>query len=365
MPQLMRLLAAAVLVTACAQYSFSSDGGSLVSDGGADAGLDGGELDGSVDDAGTFIGFDPDAGFPICVDVGRPITLSPVDLYLLLDVSGSMDYDQKWVAVRAALNSFVGKSEFAGLGIAVQYFPLRTLCSVPAYEVPAVRFAQLPGIAPMVTTSLAEQRMSGGTPTATALAGAYSYTRDWMAQPANANRKAAVVLATDGVPDGTCSGPSANTIPNVVVVAGGAAAASPPIKTFVIGVGQELAPLDAIADAGGTGNAVLVDAAGNADVQFLDALTRIRRDALGCDFEIPFDKVIDTTKSRVVFLPSSGAAVNIPAVDSVSDCTPTSAGYYFDSPVNPRVVTLCPVACNLITSGRTGQLKVELACGIQ
>ncbi len=183
----------------------------------------------------------------------------------------------------------------------------------------------------------------------------------------DAGRKAAIVLATDGVPDSSCAGSSSgllNSLDNVALVASNAVNSDYPVKTFVIGVGKELGALDEIADAGGTNKAVLVDTAGNADVQFLAALTQIRRDALDCSFAVPDLESIQKTLARVRFVPDDGSpAIGVPPVQTVNDCM-NGVGWYFDNPTLPTKLTLCDATCDEVTRGKTGQLYVEFACGV-
>jgi hypothetical protein len=369
-PHVLTLL---LLATACADYRLGDGPDASGGGGGVGSGLGGGVGggDGSVGGGGGGQGGGgEDPTFAGCIDVGRQVLLAPLDLFLLLDVSGSMDYDYKWPGVKSALKSFIGNPRFDGLGVGVQYFPLVAQCRVDAYQAPAVPIGLLPGNAARIGDSLNEQRMAGGTPTVPALEGATAYARSYLQLPANAGRKAAVVLATDGVPDQSCAGPAPgdaglpNSLDNVVQVALTAANSSPQVRTFVIGVGSELGALGQIAVAGGTGKAVLVDVAANADVQFLAALTQIRRDALGCDFPVPFLQGINLGKGQVVFVPSDGAPhVFMPRLDGVAACQ-KGQGWYFDDPLTPTKVVLCEASCDVVTQGRTGVLKVEFACGV-
>jgi hypothetical protein len=63
------------------------------------------------------------------VEMGMPV---PVDVYVMLDISGSMldpsgvSGMTKWDAVKSALSAFFGDTQSAGLSVAIQYFPLRT-----------------------------------------------------------------------------------------------------------------------------------------------------------------------------------------------------------------------------------------------
>lgn len=354
----------AMSIFACAEYRIQ------IPD--ADAG------EGVVEDAGAPDGGPPDAGDEsefvgaVCASIGRQVTLVPLDLLVLLDVSGSMDYDLKWVAVKSALKSFVARSDLVGLGMGLQYFPQRAQCSAETYELPTVPISVLPGQSAAILSSLDSQRMSGGTPTVPALLGTVAYARAYLSDPANAGRRTAIVLATDGMPDTSCSGVDLtdggippNSIKNVAVVAGAAAAGTPAVKTFVIGVGKELGALDEVADAGGTTSAVLVDVAGNADVQFLAALTRIRHEALGCDFQLPGPSVqVDLTQARIRFEPDNGGPViRVPRRADYSACA-DDQGWYFDDPMAPTRVILCEATCDAITGGNTGTFRAEFACGV-
>ncbi len=56
------------------------------------------------------------------VEMGMPI---PVDVYVMLDISGSMlEPATKWDSVKSALGSFFVDPQSAGLSVAIQYFPL-------------------------------------------------------------------------------------------------------------------------------------------------------------------------------------------------------------------------------------------------
>jgi len=67
----------------------------------------------------------------------RAAQLVPLDLYIMLDASGSMDYllegstTTKWKAVTKALKDFASKAEMEGLNIALQIFPY--MRDVPRY----------------------------------------------------------------------------------------------------------------------------------------------------------------------------------------------------------------------------------------
>jgi hypothetical protein len=98
----------------------------------AGSGDDGGGLFG---ESGTFGGdgsvpfdADPDA-FTACAADTQQATQLPLDLYLMIDTSGSMAElvaasSSKWAAVKAALTSFVQDPGSAGIGAGMQFFPV-------------------------------------------------------------------------------------------------------------------------------------------------------------------------------------------------------------------------------------------------
>ncbi len=359
------ILALTLTSLACANYVLDADppipgqgDGGWTGDGSLPT-----DRDGSVADRDGSLPSPSDGGLTeVCATEKKTISLSPLDLMVVLDVSYSMDYDQKWVGVKSALKSFVQMKEFEGLGVGMQYFPLRAQCQISAYETPAVNIATLPGVGPTIAASLDQQQMSGGTPTVKVMEGATAYTSDWAKK--HPTHKSVIVLATDGMPDNVCKGVTQglpNSLANVLAVTSAAAKADPPVKTFVIGVGKDLDALNRIAEAGGTEKAILVDTAKNADVAFLTALTQIRRSALGCEFAVPPGDRVDKTQGQVRFVLDEGPEVTFVNVQSREGCV-RGNGWYFDDPKAPKTLFFCDDTCTAVTQGKTGQLFVEFGC---
>lgn len=350
---------------ACADYLIDRPGGDLADGGVRDGGVAGDAE--WVDGPDTGPVHTPDTGFGgVCSAEVKPIKLNPLDLLVVLDVSYSMDYDQKWLSVKSAMKSFVSNPDFKGLGVGLQYFPLRTQCKVDAYQLPAVPIGTLGGavdVGAIIAGSLDLQQMYGGTPTVPMLEGTTAYLKQWLAD--HPDHRAVLVVATDGMPDQSCTAVEEglpNSLANVIAVAAEAAAAVPAVKTFVIGVGDDLSPLDQLAQAGGTDHALLVNVKQNADVAFLNALTQIRRDALGCEFAVPDLSTIIRDKAQVRFEPDDGSGTQIfPRVEGKGFCG-GGEGWYFDDPADPRKLILCNQTCETVTQGKTGVLNVEFAC---
>jgi hypothetical protein len=279
------------------------------------------------------------------------------------DTSFSMDFDDKWTNVKAALESFVTNPSYADLSVGLQFFPIRKQCSVPDYEALAVALGPEGQVSTPITQALDAQMMAGGTPTVPLLQGLIAYLQ---AHP-NPAHKPVIVLATDGVPDDACISPvdgeTPNTLANAIAVTAAAYAATPSISTFVIGVGSELGALDGIAQAGGTGQATLVDTGGNAQQQFLAALDAARRTAIPCDFAIPQGSGVDPSETNVVYAPVGAPQQQFVFVGDATSCAKASTnGWYFDDPNAPTKVILCDAACDMVKSDDRGQVNVVFGC---
>lgn len=302
----------------------------------------------------------------ICATQSKEVGLLPLDMLIVLDTSYSMDFNSKWPSIKKAIKTFVSNQQFAGLGVGIQYFPLRKQCNADEYSLPAVPIAALPGVGPAISSSLDEQQMSGGTPMVPMLEGITTYARNWAT--VNPQRKIVIVMATDGIPDDTClsppSGGLSNTLINVVALAYDAATGSPAISTFVIGVGSELVALNQISQAGGTVSAILVDTTKNIESAFLAALGTVRRQALPCDYEIPQPEtgVLDYNQVNVTFT-SEGKTETFVKVSDESSChlSPTNSWYY-DDPNAPKSIILCDDTCDRVQSTSEAELAFEFGC---
>lgn len=340
-----------------------------------------------------------------CASETRKAERLPLDMYILLDQSGSMK-DPRWTNVKTAIKAFVSAKDSEGIGVGIQYFPLKdpgtgyetclvkcadcacakacgcgggcsmitsggvtkvtctaggTSCRVVDYATPDVSIAAIPAINGVLVASMDAHGPSGGTPTRPALEGALKYAREHSAK--NPGRKVVVVLATDGVPSESECVP--NTIPDVTALASAAVSASPSIPTFVIGVGESLSKLNDIAVAGGTTKAFLVDSAADAVAKFGEAMSAIRSASLGCEYLIPPSKdgsALDYAKVNVTFTKDS-KTTTLPQVAGASACDVTAGGWYYDDPAKPTRIRICPASCASFTGAGLGaEVSVVLGC---
>jgi hypothetical protein len=306
--------------------------------------------------------------------------LVPLDMFLMLDNSGSMSDEGKWGAVTGAIKDFVALPGTQGLAMGLGHFPIvsgpptctvntdcgpaglclfglcvtNDSCEPTEYAQPMVPIAALPGVGSQISAAISTLSPSGGTPTRVALQGSMMYTMEWAKQ--NPDHITVVVLATDGEPMGC----DPNTVSDVSNVAAQGLSSNPSVLTFVVGVGSQLTSLNAVAQAGGTDQAIIVSS-GNAGQEFLDALNAIRG-AVGCNYKIPLPPTgdPDPNKVNVAFTPDGGTQQIFKKVSGAGACQ-GSTGWYYDDEANPTQIILCPGACDLV-SNLKGKVEVVLGC---
>ncbi|MES1173387.1 MAG: vWA domain-containing protein [Myxococcales bacterium] len=317
-------------------------------------------------DGGSDGNVEPDPNMETCAANAQQVALIPLDMGLGVDTSYSMDFDDKWPQVRDALNVFAKNPNYKNMGVALQFFPVRQQCNVDQYGEPIVPMQVLPGVQPAFTAAIASQRMFGGTPLVQVMQGMVGYMRSWA--KTHADRKPVLVLATDGIPDDTCSASNidpSNSLDNALVLAKESFEGKPSIPVFVIGVGEELTALNAIAEAGGTKSAAVIATTGNVTEAFLAALYDIRKSALSCNYDIPAPKSgdIDYTAVNVTFKEGSSKPSTFFYVKAAADCElQPEQGWYYDDPKKPTQVVLCPKTCERVSAASDAKMDVAFGC---
>jgi hypothetical protein len=429
---------------------------------GTDGGIFGGtQTDASVFGSGNFGNVRLGDGQTCFAQVREGEGL-PLDMYVLLDKSSSMTEQTssgatKWDAVRSALESFLNDPGSAGIGVGLQYFPLRkpgvpvsctthaecgtngpcfttacanqttlvlcqsdadcgrqrgqcqpfgaceyypaggspvfcgpigapctgsygqcldipdrwcvngTECGAAAYATPAVSITGLPAGAQSLIASLRATAPEGRTPTAPALQGAIDQARSWAA--AHTDHKVVAVLATDGLPT-ECT---PTDITQVAAIASSGAGANIPV--FVIGVfasedTASPANLDAIAQAGGTKQAHIVQTNGDVTQEFLAALDAVRGSALlSCELQVPPSDAMKGLDYFRVNLVLSGQGVDSQQLVYVKDSSgcagATGRGWYYDADPTaqtPTKIIVCPDVCSTIQNTRAAKINLQIGC---
>jgi hypothetical protein len=252
------------------------------------------------------------------------------------------------------------------LGYASGYCTGRDSCTATDYSTPNVPIQLLPGVAAQITAAFNSKTPEGLTPSSAALQGAIDRAKAHAL--ANPGHTVVAVLATDGLPT-ECD----TNMNNIAAIAAAAYAGTPSIKTFVIGVfaqaeqAQATTNLNQISNAGGTGNAFIINTSQNVAQQFLAALNQIRGSALPCQYAVPMPEsgTPDFGKVNVQFSRSNGTKSTIVYVSDVNGCDPNTGGWYYDvnpSSGTPTKILLCPASCNAVKADSQGKIDVLLGC---
>ncbi len=311
----------------------------------------------------------------VCASTSQTATSTPLDMYIMMDQSGSMGEDTgtgaiKWDAVSQALGGFLNDAASAGIGVGLQFFPIvgppdffgdtTDSCTVGDYAKPEVGIKVLPGNAGALIAAMKKHGPNGSTPTYPALKGAVTFAKTFATQ--NPTHTVVVVLATDGVPT-ECD---PQDIPTIAAIAKTAANGTPKVLTFVIGVGSELGSLNSIAASGGTKTAFLVDQGGNVVTAFEAALKAIEGQALGCTYAIPMptnSQPMDYTKVNVKVGLGGLAGSVLNYFDTAAGCDATAGGWYYDDAAAPNKILLCPATCTAVMADPNAKVDILLGCG--
>ncbi len=248
-----------------------------------------------------------------------------------------------------------------------------TACEASRYAAPAVE------IGPAMTTSAAigqaldNQLPQGLTPTLPALQGGIDHAREWAR--AHPGQNIAVLLATDGLP--TPCGPSGVAAPEqpslqqqVQDIAAGGVRGEPSVRTFVIGVFQpgdqtSIDNVNAIARAGGTDQAVFIDASGAVETQFLAGLEDVLAAATPCQLTLAGADGLEYSRVDLGLDSGNGTTTTVPYVETLLGCAAEPGGWYYDVPPGsaaPQTVELCPNLCQLVLATPASALSLQIGC---
>jgi hypothetical protein len=249
----------------------------------------------------------------------------------------------------------------------------RDICDPAPYATPAVEVAPLPGAAPALINSLTQHMVDGLTPTAGAVSGAIQHAQ--ALARANPTHKVAVLLATDGLPS-ECTPVDIMGAGGIASLAASALAGTPSIATYVIGVftpDEQAAAqmnLDALAAAGGTGRAFVINTSQNVSQSFVDALNAVRSSGLSCQYMLPAATAdggqLDYFSVNVQFTPSNGTPVTVGNVKNRASCSATQGGWYYDvDPTTggtPQTISICDTTCAQMKADPIGRVDILLGC---
>jgi len=314
----------------------------------------------------------------VCVSDVVNAEVAPTNLIFVYDRSGSMgnsasnpafDPNKKWIPVGNGLKTFFGTSPSNALRASLQFFPqgdtdVSAACAFP-YATPRVSLTKSSD--PALVHAIDVTKPAGGTPTLPALRGAFDYARGIAGtRPSD---KTAVVLVTDGEPGfydpaskAFQPGCTNNDITHIADAARAAITLNPPVNTYVIGVGPNLSALNAIAQAGGTDHAIMVDVTDPLKTaqSITSTLNAIRQQEVSCDFALPPAPAGETIDVNAVNVVVNAKQSNEAILAYSKDCA-SDSGWNYDDPAAPTHVRLCSKACSSAKAG--GSFNVSLAFG--
>jgi hypothetical protein len=299
----------------------------------------GGDLFGGAPGSGGDL-ISPEAA---CAKATTTAILVPVNMFLIFDKSLSMLDNGKWAAATKALAAFFQDPKVAGLRVALRFFPDNTCnapeCDIDACTDPTVKIGKLtsePAPADAQEAALVAAvegaQPAGATPMYAALGGAEQAASIHLSH--NPSHKAAVVLVTDGEPNGC------ETDIDAIAALAQQAFNTFAVTTYVVGLDGETA--------------------------LLQAFQAIQGKGLACQFKLPDDEAVDPGTVNVLHTSSESAEpVLIGQVSGPDGCSGDKDAWYYDDPAAPASILLCPASCEKVVSDPTGKLEVVFGCATE
>lgn len=340
-------------------------------------------------DASTGSGSGPDSADPTPADAGSGVPTGPstwlppmlidggpsqtgcgvnydvaerrrLDMYLMVDSNVTVSATGVWEVMTDGISRFVNDPRSKGTGVGIRYFG--NTCVATDYDTPDVEIDLLPKNANAIVTSTRARRWSAS-PMLYALEGALIHQKDRAQKYPQV--KQVVALVSDGFSqDLTCI----YSTQALADSAQGGFMVPPSVETHVIAVGvnttvsqplddliERLGAFNAIADAGGSGQAVTTSITGNS-AEFADALQRVRRNALPCEYEAPTGAALGTFGVTRIPL-----ADQLPYFANENACG-SKQGWYFAAESQPTPVTMCPATCEWLREADDHQIGLLRGC---
>jgi hypothetical protein len=86
---------------------------------------------------------------------------------------------------------------------------------------------------------------------------------------------------------------------------------------------------------------------------------------LSCEFDIPpppEGETFDADEVNVEFDDGTGNLIEIGRVDSLADCMNVQDGWYYDNPADPQTILVCPQTCDLIQGFGDATISIQFGC---
>jgi hypothetical protein len=246
-------------------------------------------------------------------------------------------------------------------------------CDYEKYDKLAVDFSPLPAQTAPLVERLLQTAPSGLPNIGPAVDHSLKVLKARLADPANANHRAALVLITDNLPSVTCLPPSATLTGDLMAEA---LANKPSIRSYVLGVIGDEAKNPKIvpgwtemAQKGGTTAPFIVKPDADFLTKFQSTLDEIRGLALPCEFAIPAmtSGPIDYGKVNLHWKGEAGEQ-EVPYVASAQRCDANKGGWYYDVDpaaevgATPSRVVACPTTCQRFKADSKASVDLRYGC---
>ena len=317
---------------------------------------------------------------PTCAGASAFSKLKKIKLFFSVDVSQSMSKSvvtgalntepSRWTYLKSALNGFMttapddtavwmrfwpNNDPNPAIGACPQPLPTTGCGPVPGCKNPNIDVGDLTAAnETAVVNTINNMVLFGVTPMFPALDAATQRAVEF--QQANPDWNAVVILVTDGNPT-LCI-----LTPSKIAGLAGQAYQGYGVRTYTIGIAEVAeATVNQIAGAGG-GKSFFINTNNAMDfqTQLVSALNSIKNDFVSCTLPLPNQNIFDPTKALITYTPGMGAASNLPQVANAASCA--GAGWFYDNPMNPTSITLCPTTCSDVKLDTNGKLELKIDC---
>jgi hypothetical protein len=319
------------------------------------------------------LGVDGSAEAAACVGVEAEAVPLPVDLFAVVDRSGSMGDAtltgvSKWYATKMAFHDFLEHAP-PGMRFGLSLFPVpgaTPSCATNYYREQALPIADVEGRIRGAEERFDAAPPEGSTPTAPALTAALELAQSYAL--AHVDRSVVVVLATDGLPT-SCSPTDTAALAKLAQ----AALEGPAhVRTLVVASRSldemDLSGLEQIAAAGGTARSLVIDPRADFAKQLRGALSAAAARDVACDLALPEPPTgshLDYDAVNVVVEGADGRVV-LPRVAGPAACTSNGGWYYDIDPAKgaPSRLDMCKSSCERAgaQANAARALRVELGC---